>query len=148
MDNRQKAHNEPRAMNSQDLFAGQDQQDPEKDCAGCQRLRIHMGAISSTLTFELETLSQHRHLIERLQDEVFTQCSQIEDQRSQMENMQGRMDQMERNHQQPNTPDNTQEASRNLTSATVNQVPDLNEPATDPIWEQHGHPKVKKEPGS
>jgi hypothetical protein len=57
MDNRKKAHNEPRAMNSQDLFAGQVQHDLEKDCAGCQRMRIHMGAINSTLTFELETLS-------------------------------------------------------------------------------------------
>jgi hypothetical protein len=67
-------------MNSQEVFTGQDQQDPEKDCAGCQRLRIHMGAINSTLTFELETLSQHMHLIERLQDEVYAQRSQIEEQ--------------------------------------------------------------------
>jgi hypothetical protein len=148
MDNRQKSRKEPRAMNSQDFFAGQDQQEPEKDCARCQRLRIHMGEISSTFTFELETLSQHRHLIERLQDEVFTKRSQIEDQRSQMENMQGRLDQMERNYQQPNTQNNTQKASRNLTSATMNQVLDLNEPAIDPIWEQHGHLKVKKKPGS
>jgi methyl-accepting chemotaxis protein len=107
-----------------------------------------MGAINSTLTFELETLSQHRHLIERLQDEVFYQRSQIEEQHSHMENMQSHMEQMERNHQQPNTPASTQGASRNLTSATVNQVPDLNEPATDPIWEQHGHSEIKKEPGS
>jgi uncharacterized coiled-coil protein SlyX len=104
MDNSKKSYKEPRAMNSQDSFTGQDQHDPKKDCARCQRLRIYMGAINSTLTFELETLSQHRHLIERLRDEVFAQRSQIEDQRSQLENMQGRMDQMERNHQQPNTP--------------------------------------------
>jgi hypothetical protein len=45
---------------------------------GCQRMRIQMGALSSTLTFELETLSQHRHLIERLQDESYAQRSQIE----------------------------------------------------------------------
>jgi hypothetical protein len=64
------------------------------------------------MTFELETLSQHRHLIERLQDEVFAQRSQIEDQRSQMENMQGCLDQMENNYKHPNTPDNTQEGPR------------------------------------
>jgi hypothetical protein len=93
-----------------------------------------MGEIISTLNFELETLSQHRHLIERLQDEVFSQRSQIEDQCIQMENMQGCMDQIERNHQQPNTPNNTQEASKTLTSAIVNQFPNLNEPSTDPIW--------------
>jgi hypothetical protein len=32
-----------------------------------------MGALNSTLTFELETLSQHMHLIERLQDKIFAQ---------------------------------------------------------------------------
>jgi hypothetical protein len=63
---------------------------------------------------------------------------------SQLEIMHGRMDQMERNHQQPNTPANNQGASRNLTSDTVNQVPDLNEPASDPIWEQHGHSRSKR----
>ena len=72
---------------------------------------IHLGVINSTMNFELENVSQHRHLIERLQDEVFDQRSQIEDQRSQMENMQGPMDQMEINHQQPNTPDNSQDDS-------------------------------------
>jgi hypothetical protein len=63
-----------------------------------------MGALSSTLTFELETLSQHRHLIERLQDESYAQRSQIEEQRSSMEIMQCRLDQLERTHQQPSTP--------------------------------------------
>jgi hypothetical protein len=60
-----------RHMNSLDYVAGQGQQDLEKECSGCQRMKIHLGAINSTMTFELETLSQHRHLIERLQDEVF-----------------------------------------------------------------------------
>jgi hypothetical protein len=62
-----------------------------------------MEAFSSTLTFELETLSQHRHLIERFQDKIFAQRSQIKKQHNYMENMQNQMEQMERNHQQPNT---------------------------------------------
>jgi hypothetical protein len=77
------------------LFVGSGQLDPEEECMGCQRTRIQMGALSSTLTFELETLSQHRHLIERLQDESYAQRSQIEEQRSSMEIMQRRLDQLE-----------------------------------------------------
>jgi hypothetical protein len=107
-----------------------------------------MGALNSTLTFELETLSQHMHLIERLQDEIYAQRSQIEEQHSSLEIMQSQMDQMERNHQQPSTPASTQGASKNVTSATVNQILDLNEPCPDSIWEQQGHSKIKKEPGS
>jgi hypothetical protein len=122
MDNRKKNHNVPRITISQDFLVGHDQQDPKLECAGCQRMRIHMGALNSTLTFELETLSHHRHLIERLQDEIFAQRSQIEEQCSYMEILQSRMDQMERSHQQPNTPTSTQGASKNLTSATVNQI--------------------------
>jgi hypothetical protein len=79
MDTRQKNHNETRITNSQYLLVGQDQYDEEIECAGSQRLRIHMGAFRSTLTFKLETLSQHRHLIERLQDKIFAQRSQIEE---------------------------------------------------------------------
>jgi hypothetical protein len=54
-----------------------------------------MGALSSTLTFELETLPQHRDLIERLQDESCAQGSQIEEQRNNMEIMQRRLYQLE-----------------------------------------------------
>jgi uncharacterized coiled-coil protein SlyX len=90
-----------------DYIAGQGQQDLEKEFFGCQRMRIHLGVINSTMTFKLETLSQHRHIIERLQDEVFAQRSQIEDQRNHMENLQGHLDQMENNSKHPNTPDNT-----------------------------------------
>jgi uncharacterized coiled-coil protein SlyX len=107
-----------------------------------------MGALNSTLTFELETLSQHRHLIERLQDEIYAQRSQIEEQRNSLEIMQSRLDQMERNHQQPSTPASTHGASKNVTSATVNQISDLNEPCPDSIWEQQGQSKIKMEPGS
>ena len=74
--------------------------------------------------------------------------SQIEEQRSSLEIMQSRMDQMERSHQQPSTLASTQGASENVTSFTVNQIPDLNDPFPDSIWEQHGHSKIKKELGS
>ena len=57
------------------------------------------------------------------------------------------MDQMERSHQQPNTPKSTQGASKNLNSATINQILELNDPIPDPIWENHGHLKTKKELG-
>jgi uncharacterized coiled-coil protein SlyX len=107
-----------------------------------------MGALNSTLTFELETLSHHRHLIERLQDEIFAQRSQIEEQRNSLEIMQSRMDQMERSHQRQSSPTSTQGASKNVTSAIVNQIPDLKEPFPDSIWEQHGQSKIKTEPGS
>jgi len=55
---------------------------------------------------------------------------------------------MERSHQKPNGPASTQGASKNLTSATVNQISDLNEPVPDPIWEHLGNSKIKKEPSS
>jgi hypothetical protein len=55
-----------RATNSLDYIARQGQQDSEKEFFECQRMRIHLGAIHSMMTFELETLSQQIHLIERL----------------------------------------------------------------------------------
>jgi len=65
-----------------------------------------------------------------------------------MDNLQGHLDQMENNSKQPNTPDNTHEASRNLSIAIVNQIPNLDKPAMDANWEQHEHLEVKKESGS
>jgi polyhydroxyalkanoate synthesis regulator phasin len=64
-----------------------------------------VGSPQSTLTFELETLSQHRHLIERLQDESYAQRSQIEEQRSSMETMQRRLDQLEGVQHHPSKPE-------------------------------------------
>jgi chromosome segregation ATPase len=107
-----------------------------------------MGALKSTLTFELETLSQHQHLIERLQDESYAHRSQIEEKHNSLEIMQSRLDQLERTHQQPSTPESTHGASKNVNSVTVNQIPDLNEPHPDSIWEQQGNSKIKMEPGS
>jgi hypothetical protein len=53
------------------LLVGSSQLELKEECVGCQRTRIQMGALNSTLKFKLETLSQHRHLIERLQDESY-----------------------------------------------------------------------------
>jgi polyhydroxyalkanoate synthesis regulator phasin len=126
-------------------FVDSGQLDPEEECMGCHRMRIQLGALSSTLTFELETLSQHRHLIERLQDESYAQRSQIEEQRSSMEIMQRRLDQLERAQQQPSNPESNQGASKNENSVSVNQISDLNEPHPEVIREQQ---QIKMEPGS
>jgi len=107
-----------------------------------------MGALSATLTFELETLSQHRHLIERLQDESYAQRSQIEEHRSCMEILQCHLDHLERTHQQPSIPKSSQGASKNVNLVTVNQISNLNKPHLDLIWEQQGHSKIKMELGS
>ena len=107
-----------------------------------------MGALSATLTFELETLSQHKHLIERIQDEIYSRRRQIEEQHSSMDIMQRRLDQLERAQQQPSNPESNQGASKNENSVTVNQIPDLNEPHPDAIWEQQCHSQIKMEPGS
>jgi hypothetical protein len=62
--------------------------------------------------------------------------------------MQSRLDQLERTHQQPSTLKSTHGASKNVTSATVNQIMDLNEPHPNSIWEQQGQSKIKMEPSS
>jgi hypothetical protein len=103
-------------------------------------MKIQLGAISSKMTFELETLSQHHHLIERLQDEVFAQRSQIED-------LQGRLEEWENNNGKSTIHVSNLKASRNISTTTVNQVPYLNEPV-GANWEQHDPVDVKKELGS
>jgi hypothetical protein len=52
--------------------------DWEVECGGCNSLREQLGALSANHAFEMETLSQHRFLISKLQDESDTQRSQIE----------------------------------------------------------------------
>jgi hypothetical protein len=83
-----------------------------------------------------------------MQDEIYAQRSQIEKQRNSLEIRQSRLDQMEQNHYQPSTPTSTHGASKNVTSATVNQILDLNEPCPDSILEQEGQSKIKMELGS
>jgi hypothetical protein len=85
-------------MDAKERKAGQGQLDPEFECAKCQKLKIKYGAISSMVSFELETLSQHQLLIGQLQDEVFVQRSQIED-------LHFCLEQCEKNQGQPFHPD-------------------------------------------
>jgi hypothetical protein len=122
-----------------------DEDSIEEECIGCRRMRIQLGALSSTRTFELETLSQHRHMIERLQDESYAQRSQIEEQRNNMEAMQRRLDQLEGVQHQPSKPESQQGASKNENSVSVNQILDLNEPHPEAILE---HQQIKLESGS
>jgi hypothetical protein len=41
----------------------------EVECGGCSSLRVQMGVMSANRAFEMETLSKHRFLIGKLQDE-------------------------------------------------------------------------------
>jgi hypothetical protein len=59
MENMHNSLKASRNTNSLEYVTGKGHQDLEKECSGCQRMKIHLGEISSTMTFELETLSQH-----------------------------------------------------------------------------------------
>jgi hypothetical protein len=117
----------------------------EEECGGCSRIRVQLGAIGANRAFELETLSQHRLMIEKLQDESYAQRSQIEDNRMKMETMQRRLEQLEGTQSPPSNPGEQQENSRNAQSNSVNQIPDLNEPHPENMLDiQH----VKMEKGN
>jgi hypothetical protein len=61
MENTQRNQSAPDFMHLQGVkcfLASSAQSNHEEECVGCQRMRIHMGALNSTLTFELENLSQ------------------------------------------------------------------------------------------
>jgi hypothetical protein len=126
-------------MDAKEKKVGQGQ-DLNFECAECQRIKIKYGAINSMVSFELETLSQHRHLIGKLQDEVYAQRSQIED-------LHYRLEQCEKNQRQPSTPTNNGNASRNVSEASVGPIPDLNEPV-EAEWVQKKFQDVKQEPSS
>jgi hypothetical protein len=102
--------------------------DWEVDCGGCSSLRVQMGAMSANRAFELETLSQHRFLIGKLQDESDAQRSQIETNRLKIEMLQQRLDQLDDSQAPPSNSEDQQGYSRNVQSNSINQVPDLNEP--------------------
>jgi hypothetical protein len=119
-------------------------EDPlEEECGGCNRLRLQLGAIGANRAFELETLSQHRHMIEKLQDESYAQRSQIEDHRMKIETMQRRLEQLEGTQQPPSNPGEQQENSKNAQSNSVNQIPDLNEPHPENMLDLQ-HVKLEK----
>jgi hypothetical protein len=67
----------------------------EPECGGCSSLHEQLVALSANRAFEMETLSQHRFLINKLQDESEAQRSQITTNREQIDTLQLRMDQLE-----------------------------------------------------
>jgi hypothetical protein len=115
----------------------------EEECGGCSRIRVQLGAMGANRAFELETLSQHRFMIEKLQDESYAQRSQIEDNRMKMETMQRRLEQLEGTQSPPSNPGEQQENSRNAQSNSVNQIPDLNEPHPENMVDMQ-HIKIEK----
>jgi hypothetical protein len=103
-------------------------EDPfEEECGECIRLRLQLGEIGANKAFKLETLSQHRHMIEKLQDERYAQRSQIEDHCMKIETMQRILEQLKGTQQPPRNPGEQQENSKNVHSNSFNQISDLNE---------------------
>jgi hypothetical protein len=115
----------------------------EEDCGGCSSIRVQLGAMNANRAFELETLSQHRFLIGKLQDESEAQRSQIEDNRLKMEMLQRRLEQLEGTQAPPSNPGEQQGNSRHAHSNSVNQIPDLNEPHPENM-EDMQHIKTEK----
>jgi hypothetical protein len=115
----------------------------EEECGGCSRIRVQLGAMGANRAFELETLSQHRFMIEKLQDESYAQRSQIEDNRMKMETMQRRLEQLEGTQSPPSNLGEQQENSRHAQSNSVNQIPDLNEPHPENMVDMQ-HIKIEK----
>jgi hypothetical protein len=87
-----------------------------------------MGAMSTNRAFEMETLSQHRFLISKLQYESDAQRSQIETNHLEIETLQQRLDQLDESQPPISNSDDQQGYSRNVQSNSISQVPDLNEP--------------------
>jgi hypothetical protein len=111
-------------------------EDPiEEECGGCSKIRIQIGAIGTNTAFELETLSQHRHMIEKIQDESYAQRIQLEEHHMKIEAMHRRLDQLEGAQHPPRNPRGQQENSKNEQSSSVNQIPDLNEPHPETMLE-------------
>jgi hypothetical protein len=65
------------------------------ECGRCSNLREQFEALSANMAFEMETLSQHRFLINELQDENEAQRSQIVANRVKIDILQLRLDQFE-----------------------------------------------------
>ena len=84
----------------------------EDESLECSRLRIQLGALGSTRAIEIEILSQHMHMIERLQDESYAQRSQLEEHHTNMEAMQRRLDQLEGVQHHPSNLGDQQEKSK------------------------------------
>jgi hypothetical protein len=112
----------------------------ELECGGCSILREQLEALSANMAFEMETLSQHRFLISKLQDESEAQRSQIVANQVQIDTLQLRVDQLD-DTQPPTSNTEAQHGySRNDQSNSINQMPDLNEPLPEfRRYEQHSN---------
>jgi hypothetical protein len=115
----------------------------EAECGGCNSLREQLGVLSANQAFEMETLSQHRFLISKLQDESDAQRSQIDANRLQIDTLQHRLDQLDDTQPPTSNSEAQQGYSRNAQSNSINQVPDLNEPLPD-FRRNVQQPKVEK----
>jgi len=85
----------------------------EEECGGCSRIKLQIKAIGTNMAFELEMLSQHRHMIENLQDKSYAQRSQLEGHHMKMETMQMILDQLEGAQQPPSNSGEQQENAKN-----------------------------------
>jgi hypothetical protein len=103
----------------------------EPECGGCNNLREQLEALSANRAFEMETLSQHRFLISKLQDESEAQRSQIVANRVQIDTLQLRLDQLDDTQPPTSNTEAQQGYSRNAQSNSINQMPDLNVPLSE-----------------
>jgi hypothetical protein len=112
----------------------------EPECRGCNILREQLEVLSANRAFEMETLSQHRFLISKLQDESEAQRSQIVSNQVQIDTLQLRVDQLD-DTQPPTSNTEAQHGYlRNSQSNSINQMPDLNEPLPEfRRYEQHSN---------
>jgi hypothetical protein len=88
----------------------------EEECGGCSTIRVQLGAIGANRAFELEMLSQHKFMIEKIQDESYAQHIQIKENRMKMATMQQRLEQLEGTQLPPSNTGEKQENSRNVES--------------------------------
>jgi hypothetical protein len=119
-------------------------EDPiEEECDSCIKIRLQIGEIGANKAFELEMLSHHRHVIEKLQDESYAHRIQLKENCIKMEAMQRILDQLEGAQQPPSNPGEKQEHSKNEQSTSVNKIPDLNELHPETMLEMK-HVKLEK----
>jgi hypothetical protein len=113
-----------------------DREMEENDFEDRHRLFIRVCALSSTVSYALDTLVQHHTLIGQLQDEVYALRSQNED-------LQRRLDQREETKVHLSSSSST----RIVSEASIAPIPDLNEPVVKD-WNKQGISGLQNEIGS
>jgi hypothetical protein len=110
------------------------------ECGGCINLREQLEALSANRAFEMETLSQHRSLISKLQDESKAQRSQIVSNQVHIDTLQLRVDHLDDTQPPISNIEAQHGYSSNSQSNSINQMPDLNEPLLEfRRYEQHSN---------